>query len=86
MAVGLFSLWRNQGCRRQPWPAPHYTPPDIGKGITGFLPGPGGPHDAPGHLVAFLVNRRPVHGEALEGKGHGLGSAATYREAQLAIS
>lgn len=63
-------------------PALYAYPPGIRKEIADFLSEPEGNHDAPGHLVAFLVNRRPVYGKVLEGKRYDIGSTATYREAQ----
>lgn len=67
-------------------PALYVYPPDIRKDIADFLSDPEGLHDAPGYLVAFLVNRRPVYGVVLKGKRYDIGSMESYREAQLAFN
>lgn len=63
-----------------PYAAPplYVYPPDIRADIDAFLAAPGIDHDAPGHLVAFLIARRPVYGVILEGRGIDIGSQASY--------
>ena len=67
-------------------PGLYVYPPDIRKEIADSLLEPEGDRDAPGHLVAYLVNRRPVYGKVLEGKRYDIGSMETYREAQQIFS
>jgi glucose-1-phosphate thymidylyltransferase len=59
-------------------PPLYVYPPDIRADIDAFLATSGLDHDAPGHLVAFLVTRRPVYGVILEGAGIDIGSPESY--------
>lgn len=63
-------------------PPLYVYPPDIRADIDAFLAAPGLDHDAPGHLVAFLVARRPVYGVILEGRRIDIGSRESYEAAR----
>ncbi len=63
-------------------PPLYVYPPDIRADIDAFLATPGLDHDAPGHLVAFLIARRPVYGVVLEGARIDIGSPESYEKAR----
>jgi glucose-1-phosphate thymidylyltransferase len=63
-------------------PPLYVYPPDIRADIEAFLAAEGLDHDAPGHLVAFLVARRPVYGVVLEGARIDIGSPESYADAK----
>ncbi len=60
-------------------PPLYLYPRDIRSDIQAFLSEPGVDHDAPGNLVAYLVERRTVYGVVLDGKRHDIGDLESYR-------
>jgi glucose-1-phosphate thymidylyltransferase len=63
-------------------PPLYVYPPDIREDIRSFLADPAVDHDAPGNLVAYIVDRRPVYGVILEGRRYDIGSLESYEEAR----
>lgn len=63
-------------------PPLYIYPPDIRADVDAFLATPGIDHDAPGHLVAFLLARRPVYGVILDGRRIDIGSRESYEAAK----
>ncbi len=63
-------------------PPLYVYPPDIRTDVAAFLADPGVDHDAPGNLVAYLVDRRPVYGVVLKGQRHDIGSLESYEGAR----
>lgn len=54
-----------------------YTPEVMGL-IRNYLDGGGNP-DAPGHLVAWLISRRPVYARVVEGGIYDIGTVESYK-------
>jgi len=66
-------------------PPLYVYPPDIRVDIAAFLADAAVDHDAPGHLVAYLLARRPVYGVVMEGKRFDIGSPESYDLAKQAF-
>jgi glucose-1-phosphate thymidylyltransferase len=63
----------------------YFLPADIGRRVRAYLDAGGNP-DAPGHFIAWLVQREPVLASPLEGRWSDIGSPEALRQTRASFA